>query len=90
MRTTKRSAGALLHERPSAGGAVWPALIAGRYAAMFFGLWAAVGTGVGVGRDALVPSRQVIYQPTGAARRVTVAPLLASNRRGLAVSFGFC
>ena len=78
-----------MHERPSAGGAVWPALIAGRYAAMFFGLWAAAGTGVGVGRDALVPSRQVIYQPTGAARRVTVAPLLASNRRGLAVSFGF-
>ena len=63
--------------------------IAGRYAAMFFGLWAAAGTGVGVGLDALVPSRQVIYQPTGAARRVTVAPLLASNRRGLVVSFGF-
>ena len=62
--------------------------IGGRYAAMFFGLWAAAGTGVGVGLDALVPSRQVIYQPTGAARRVTAAPLLASNRRGLAVSFG--
>ena len=42
--------------------------IAGRYAAMFFGLWAAAGTGVGVGLDALVPSRQVIYQPTGAAQ----------------------
>ena len=63
--------------------------IAGRYATMFFGLWAAAGTGVGVGLDALVRSRKVIYQPTGAARRVTVAPLLASNRRGLAVSFGF-
>ena len=63
--------------------------IAGRYATMFFGLWAAAGTGVGVGLDALVRSRKVIYQPTGAARRVTVAPLLARHRRDLAVSFGF-
>ena len=63
--------------------------IADRYAAMSFGLWAAAGTGVGVGLDALVPSRQVIYQPTGTARGVTVAPLLSSDRRGLAVSFGF-
>ena len=63
--------------------------ISGRYAAMFFGLYAAAGTGIGVGFDALMPSRQVIYQSTGTARRVTVAPLMARDRRGLAVSFGF-
>ena len=57
--------------------------------ALFLGFMAAAGTGVGVGLDALVPSRQVIYQSTGAARRVTVAPLMARDRRGLAVSFGF-
>ena len=63
--------------------------ISGRYVAMFFGLYAAAGTGVGVGLDALVPSRQVIYQSTGTTRRVTVAPLVAHDRHGLAVSFGF-
>ena len=56
---------------------------------LFLGFMAAAGTGVGVGLDALVPSRQVIYQSTGAARRVTVAPLVARDRRGLTVSFGF-
>ena len=59
------------------------------YALMFFGLWAGAGTGVGVGLDALVPSRQVIYHSPGTVRRVTVAPLVASNGRGVAVSFGF-
>ena len=63
--------------------------IAGRYAAMFLGLYAAAGTGIGIGLDALVPSRQVIYRSTGSARRVTVAPLLAGDRRGMAVALGF-
>ena len=63
--------------------------LAGRYAAMFFGLHAAAGTGIGVGLDALMPSRQVIYQSAGSARRMTVAPLLGRHRRGLAVSLGF-
>ena len=57
--------------------------------ALFLGLLAAAGTGIGVGLDALVPSRQVIYQSAGTARRVTVAPLVARDRRGLAVSLSF-
>ena len=57
--------------------------------ALFFGLMAAAGTGIGVGLDALIPSRQVIYKSTATVQHVTVAPLLASNRRGVAVSFGF-
>ena len=63
--------------------------ITGGYAAMVLGLYAAAGTGIGVGLDALVRSRQVIYRSTGTARRVTVAPLLAGDRRGLAVALGF-
>lgn len=45
--------------------------------------------GIGMGIDAAAVSGQVVYQSTGIARRVTVAPLLARNHRGLAVSFGF-
>ena len=63
-------------DNPSAPGAI-------------LGLFAAAGMGIGVGIDALIPSRQVIYQSTGVARRVTVAPLVAGSGRGVAVRFGF-
>ena len=56
---------------------------------IFFGMLAAGGAGIGAGIDALMPSRQIIYQSTGGARRVTVAPLLAASRRGISVSLGF-
>ena len=56
---------------------------------VFLSLFAAAGAGIGAGLDALVPSRQLIYRATGAARRVTVAPLLATDRRGISVSLGF-
>ena len=54
-----------------------------------FALSAVAGMGIGMGIDAATVSGQIVYQSTGIARRVTVAPLLARNRRGLAVSFGF-
>ena len=57
--------------------------------AVFLGLFAGAGMGMGAGVDALIPSRQVIYKSPGTARRVTVAPLVARDRRGLAVSIGF-
>ena len=63
-------------DNPSAPGAV-------------LGLFAAAGMVIGVGIDAMIPSRQVIYQSTGAARRVTVTPVVADSGRGLAVRFGF-
>ena len=53
------------------------------------GLFAAAGTGVGVGIDALISPRKVIFRSRAAARRLTVAPLLGSKRQGLAVSIGF-
>ena len=54
-----------------------------------FGVLAGAGAGIGAGVDALVPGRQLIYRSAGSGRRVAVTPLLASNRRGVAVSFGF-
>ena len=56
---------------------------------VFLGLFAAAGAGIGAGIDALVPGRRLIYRSTGAGRRVTVAPLLAVDRRGVSVSLGF-
>ena len=61
----------------------------GSVTAVFVGLFAAAGTGVGVGIDALIPTRQVIFRSPTAARRVTVAPILTSNRQGVGVSIGF-
>ena len=57
--------------------------------AMFLGLFAGAGMGMGAGVDALIPTRQVIFRSPTAARRLAVAPVLTSNRQGLAVSIGF-
>ena len=56
--------------------------------AVFLGLFAGAGMGMGAGVDALIPTRQVIFRSPTATRRLTVAPVLTSNR-GLAVSIGF-
>ena len=57
--------------------------------ALIFGLSAAAGAGIGTLVDTAVPSWQIIYQSTNTAQRLNITPLLASNRRGIAVSFGF-
>ena len=57
--------------------------------AVFLGLFAGAGMGMGAGVDALIPTRQVIFRSPTAARRLTVAPVLTSNRQGLAVSICF-
>ena len=54
--------------------------------ALFYG---GIGAGIGAGVDALIEGRRVIYRSSGSARRLTVAPLLARGRRGVAVSLGF-
>ena len=57
--------------------------------AVFLGLFAGAGMGMGAGVDAMIPTRQVVFRSPTAARRLTVAPVLTSNRKGLAVSIGF-
>lgn len=55
------------------------------FAAAFYG---GIGAGIGVGIDALVEGQQVIYaraQPSSA--RLTLAPLLARNRKGVLMSW---
>jgi hypothetical protein len=59
----------------------------GAVVALFYG---GLGAGVGVGVDAMITSRQVIYAPPGASStRVRVAPLLNGNRRGAQLSVRF-
>jgi hypothetical protein len=52
-------------------------------------LFAGMGAAAGVGIDALIARRQVIYQKPGGGSRVSVAPLFGPGRRGAAVSVMF-
>ena len=56
---------------------------------VILGLFVAGGAGIGAALDALVPGRRLIYRSAGEARRVTVAPLVATARRGISVSLSF-
>ena len=48
-----------------------------------------LGAVLGVVIDAIIQRRRVIYRLSGSARRLTVSPLVARGRRGVAVSLGF-
>jgi hypothetical protein len=51
-------------------------------------LYGGMGAGIGVGIDALIEGRRVIYARSNApGSRITVAPLLSARRRGVIVSF---
>ena len=52
-------------------------------------LFAGMGAAAGVGIDALIARRQVIYQKPGGGSSVSVAPLFSHGRRGAAVSMKF-
>jgi hypothetical protein len=56
-------------------------------------LYGALGTGIGVGLDALVTREQVIYaaRPPAAAAPISIRirPVFTGERRGLALSIGF-
>ena len=47
------------------------------------------GALIGALVDSLIQGQRVIYRATGSARRLTVSPLLARGRRGVALSLGF-
>jgi hypothetical protein len=61
-------------------------------ATMFALVIAGVGTGIGVGVDALIPGRkQVVYRAPGASgnARLSIAPVITPRTKGFAVSFAF-
>jgi hypothetical protein len=48
-----------------------------------------LGAAAGVGIDALITSRQVIYRPPAGEKTISVAPLVGRGRRGAAVTVRF-
>ena len=53
------------------------------------GVYAGIGTGIGVGIDALIRRETVIYQPATPRTQVRLLPLLTPRRQGVLVSIGF-
>ena len=53
------------------------------------GLFGMVGVWIGVGVDHLIREERVVWLRASSRSRVSVAPLLASDRRGVAVSLSF-
>ncbi|RPH59484.1 MAG: hypothetical protein EHM89_10605 [Acidobacteria bacterium] len=52
-------------------------------------VYGGVGAGVGAGLDALVLGNQVIYFKPASSAKVTVSPLVTSERKGVVVAIGF-
>lgn len=53
-------------------------------------VYGAMGTGVGVGISAAIPTHPVIYSRSGtSSATLMVSPLVTRDRRGLSVAFGF-
>jgi hypothetical protein len=73
---------ALLHDSDG-GGVIVPAAIG--WGVMFAGTGAAAGVGI----DALISGKQLIYQKPARGSRVSVAPMFGQGRRGLAVALQF-
>ena len=48
-----------------------------------------MGAGIGVGIDALIKGRTVIYQSPTGANRLNVVPLLTSHGKGVLLSLNF-
>ena len=66
----------------------------GGWCAALVGIYGALGAGLGVGIDALIPGKKrVAYRAPGAAgaaqARLSVAPVIMPRHRGVAVSFSF-
>jgi hypothetical protein len=55
-----------------------------------FGVMTALGTGIGVGIDALIVRTQVIYRPRGRiSTGLSIRPLLTTREKGIKVSVSF-
>lgn len=58
-------------------------------AAAVIGFFAAAGTGIGVGIDALIRKDKVIYEPRSRATGLEVVPLVGTGRKGALLSIRF-
>ena len=53
-------------------------------------IWGGIGAGIGVGIDALIPSKQTVYiGPRTASNRIKIRPVVDRHRKGAAVAFSF-
>jgi hypothetical protein len=52
------------------------------------GVYGAIGAGIGVGIDALIKDRRVVYRSPTANTRLNVAPLLTARSKGVLLSIG--
>ena len=60
------------------------------WALLAIGLYGSMGAGVGVGVDALIRGRQVIYQhPSGAAPALALVPVVSTRRVGAMLALRF-
>lgn len=73
----------ILHESSDGGDVIVPTAIMGGM------LMAGMGAAAGVGIDALITRRQVIYQAPAGPRKVSLVPVLGRGRRGVAVALRF-
>ena len=53
------------------------------------GVYGGLGAGIGAGVDSAHVGSRVVYDTRGSSRRVSVAPLISRDRKGVAVSLGF-
>jgi hypothetical protein len=60
------------------------------WAVLAIAAYGAIGAGVGVGVDAMITSRQVIYErPARPSAALTISPVLTGARKGISVSMRF-
>jgi hypothetical protein len=60
------------------------------FTVLMIAAYGGMGAGIGVGVDALITSRQVIYErPSKPSATLTISPLLTGRRKGISVSMRF-
>ena len=54
-------------------------------------IYGAMGAGIGVGIDALIPSKQIVYLggPRTTSSHINLKPIVGKSRKGIAVAFSF-
>jgi hypothetical protein len=69
---------------------IWESGDSGGEAAAFVAIYSGIGAVIGVGVDALIVRRQVIYErPVTGAAKLSVAPVFGARRQGVLVTMRF-